>query len=108
MFESSQYPAVGVKTFPSPQISVQIEAVEESPRVQVHPVSTAHIELHPFPSVMSPSSQYPAEGLITFPSPHISEQELGVEESPKVHCQPVSTAQLEFHPSPSDALESSQ
>ena len=54
---SSQYPADGFMTNPSPQISLQELAVEASPNVQEYPDSTPHVELHPSPSVGLPSSQ---------------------------------------------------
>ena len=54
---SSQYPAEGIITFPSPQISVHVLAVTESPKVQVHPDSTEQVELHPSLLVVPPSSQ---------------------------------------------------
>ena len=106
--ESSQYPAIGFMTAPSPQISVHTEAVEESPNVQDQFDSTLQVELHPSPFAVPLSSQYPAVGTITIPSPHISLHELAVEESPKVHSYPISTAQVELHPSLSAAFESSQ
>ena len=105
---SSQYPAVGLTTFPSPQMSEQAEAVDESPRVQVHKLSTAQLASHPSPGFVFPSSQYPAEGLITIPSPHVSVHELAVEESPSVQVYPASTAHVELHPSLSTVLPSSQ
>ena len=57
---------------------------------------------------MFPSSQYPVAIFITNPSPHISEQELEVRESPRVHEYPVSTEQVELHPSPLVVPPSSQ
>ena len=55
---SSQYVApIGVITFPSPQSSVHELAVVEEPRVQVQPISTEQVLLHPSPSSLSPSSQ---------------------------------------------------
>ena len=108
VFPSSQYPAVGLKIFPSPQISVQTLAVIEFPSVHVHPVSTTQLASHPSPIATPPSSQYPAVGLYIFPSPHISVHELAVIESPAVQVHPVSTAQLESHPSPFAVLLSSQ
>lgn len=45
---------------------------------------------------------------ITIPSPHISLQVLAVEELPDVQLYPVSTLQLESHPSPFTVLLSSQ
>lgn len=96
---SSQYPEVGIITLESPQISVQTLEVEESPNVQVQPVSTPHVELHPSPFTEFPSSQYPARGFITLASPHISFHTLAVDESPSVQVQPDSTAQLASQPS---------
>lgn len=95
-------------TIPSPHVSEQELAVEESPKVQVYPVSTAHVELQPSLSLVLPSSQYPSVGLITFPSPQVSEQEAGVDESPAVQSNPTSTAQDELHPSLSIVFPSSQ
>lgn len=54
---SSQYVAEVAITFPSPQSSEQTLAVIESPRVQVHPDSTAQAVLHPSPLLVFPSSQ---------------------------------------------------
>lgn len=87
---------------------MQTEAVVASPRVHDHFDSTAHTELHPSPDVVPPSSQYPATGLMTFASPHKSDQTLAVEESPNVHCQSASTAQVALHPFPEVVPPSSQ
>ena len=57
---------------PSPQMSLQTEAVETSPKVQVQPVSTVHVELHPSPFSISPSSHWPEVGVPTTPSPQLS------------------------------------
>jgi len=105
---SSQLPVATFITFPSPQISEQELAVVESPSVHVYPDSTAQEASHPSPVAVFPSSQYPAIGLITFPSPQISEHELALEELPDVHVHPVSTLQLESQPSPFTVLLSSQ
>ena len=86
-------------TFPSPQISTQVLELLESPKLQLQSLSIAQEESHPSSSTVFPSSQYPAVGLITIPSPHVSVQILAVEESPSVQVQPVSTAQLESQPS---------
>ena len=76
--------------------------------MQVYPVSTAHVASHPSPAVVPESSQYPEEGTTTIPSPHKSEQLLGLEESPSVHFHPVSTAQDASQPSPVATPPSSQ
>lgn len=70
-FPSSQVPGAVVKPIPSPQISVQTEAVEESPSVQSHPVSTVQVLEHPSLSLVLPSSHRPNVGTIFLPSPHI-------------------------------------
>ena len=108
LFPSSQYPKTGLKTIPSPHISVHELAVDESPKVHVQPGSTEHVEEQPSLSAFPPSSQYPAVGFITFPSPQVSCQLLAVEESPSVQVHPASTEQVDDHPSPSIILESSQ
>ena len=95
-------------TNPSPHISLQVLAVEESPKVQVYPVSTTQDASHPSPAVVPESSQYPAVGFITIPSPQVSVQAEEVEESPRVQPHPVSTAQLASHPSPVATPPSSQ
>ena len=105
---SSQYPAVGFMTSPSPQTSLHTEAVEESPSVQEYPVSTAQVEEHPSLSAVLESSQYPAIGAIENPSPHTSVQILAVEVSPKVHSQFASTAHEASHPSLAVVPPSSQ
>jgi len=105
---SSQYPEVGLITFPSPQISEHALEVVELPAVHVHPVSTAQLESHPSPFAVLLSSQYPVAIFITFPSPQISVQTLAVVESPSVQVYPVSTAQEASHPSPVAVLLSSQ
>ena len=107
-FPSSQYPATTLITIPSPQISDQVLAVDESPKVQEYPSSTAQLASHPSPAVVPASSQYPAVGLMTTPSPQVSSQTLAVEELPGVQECPVSTAQLESQPSPSIKFPSSQ
>jgi len=71
-------------TIPSPHISLQVLAVVELPEVQEYPVSTAQLELHPSPFAVLLSSQYPEATFITFPSPHISLQILGVDTPPEV------------------------
>lgn len=86
-------------TFPSAQISVQAEAVDESPKVHVQSVSTEHDDEQPSPSFEFPSSQYPAVGLITAPSPQISVHTLEVLLSPRVQLQLVSTVQTDDQPS---------
>jgi len=105
---SSQYPEVGFMTFPSPQMSEQILAVEESPKVHVQSVSTFHVASQPSFGVVLPSSHFPKIGLIVIPSPHISVQELAVVESPSDQVHPVSTAQVEDQPSPPVIPPSSQ
>ena len=105
---SSQYPLVGDIDFPSPQISLQILAVEGPPNVQVQPASTLQLKSQPSPKAEFPSSQYPINVLITIPSPQTSVQELAVKESPNVQLHPVSTAQLASQPSPVAVLPSSQ
>lgn len=99
---SSQYPAVGITTIPSPHISPQLLAVIESPNVQLQLVSTVQVDDHPSPLLVLPSSQIPTVGTITIPSPHISVQGV-VEQS-----YPVSTVQVELHPSPLIKFPSSQ
>jgi len=69
-------------------MSYQLEAEEVPPRDQVQSGSTAQVELHPSPSLLLPSSQYPDCGAMTFPSPHSSDHTLAVDESPVVHSQP--------------------
>ena len=59
-------------------------AVDRSPKLQLQPVSTKQVELHPSPFAVFESSQYPDVGLITFPSPQVSEQTLAVLLSPGV------------------------
>ena len=86
IFPSSQYPAIGFITSPSPQISVHTEAVVASPSVQEYPVSTAQVDEHPSLSSVLESSQYPAIGATTFPSPQISLQLLAVERIAKCSC----------------------
>lgn len=86
---------------------MQTLAVDASPRVHVQPVSTAQDELHPFPEVVPPSSQYPKTGATTLASPQMSVQTLVVRLSPKVHDQLASTIQLELQPSPLAVLPSS-
>ena len=97
-------------TNPSPQVSMQVLAVVGFPPEHSHLDSTIQDESHPSPEVVSPSSQYVGAGLagIILPSPQSSEHELAVVESPKVHVQPVSTAQLASQPSPGVVLPSSQ
>lgn len=85
VFPSSQKPLEGNGTFPSPQISTQELAVEESPKVQVQLVSTEHVLDQPSLLSRSPSSQYPATGVTTRPSPHKSMQVSAVVELPPVH-----------------------
>jgi len=99
---------VGTITTPSPQISEQLLAVVKLPRVQLHRDSTAQDELQPSPLIVFPSSQYPAVGFITLPSPQVSDQELAVVLLPDVQVYPVSTEQLESHPSPEAVFPSSQ
>ena len=108
IFPSSQYPVVGTKTLPSPQISVQVLEVVGLPDVQPQPTSMLHREFQPSPLIKFPSSQRPAELVITIPSPQKSEHILVVVGLPWVHCQFVSTAQFESHPSPGDIFPSSQ
>lgn len=105
---SSQYPVAGDKTIPSPHVSPHTLAVKLSPNVQTQPASTEHEMFHPSPVIKFPSSQYPDVGAIDFPSPQISDQELAVEESPRVQVQPASTEQLLSHPSELFVFPSSQ
>ena len=105
---SSQYPLRGKVTFPSPQISLQTLALELSPRVHVQPASTAQVELHPSPFAWFESSQYPAVGVITIPSPHASVQLLAVVGFPNVQVHPVSSLHIDDHPSLPLVLPSSQ
>ena len=107
-FPSSQYPAVGVTTNPSPHKSEQVLGVEESPRVHSHFDSTAHVLPHPSSVTAFPSSQYPTVGSITFPSPQTSSQTLAIAKLPNVQLQSDSTAQVSSHPSPLRMFPSSQ
>ena len=100
--------AVGFSTTPSPQISLQTLAEDELPDVHVYPASTVQLLSQPSPLILLPSSQYPTATFITNPSPHISEHVLAVTLSPNVHVYPVSTEQVELHPSPFKILLSSQ
>ena len=108
VFPSSQYPEATFITNPSPQISEHELAVVLLPLVQVYPVSTDQVELQPSPFIVPPSSQYPEAIFMTFPSPHISEQLLAVDAFPPEQVYPVSTEQVEDHPSPDIVLLSSQ
>ena len=107
-FPSSQYPTVGMATYPSPQISVQRLGVFASPRVHCHLDSTAQDASQPSPGVVSPSSQYPVVGFTTKPSPHISDHELAVVVLPPDHCHLVSIVHDASHPSPEVMSPSSQ
>jgi len=63
---------------PSPQISVHILALVESPKVQFAFTSTWQVEFQPSSSTLFPSSQYPFLGSTTIPSPHLSDHTLAV------------------------------
>ena len=82
--------------------------MELSPRVHVQSDSTAQVELHPSPFAVLESSQYPAVGVITIPSPHASVQLLAVVGFPNVHVHPDSSLHVDDHPSLSFVLPSSQ
>jgi len=99
---------VGIITFPSPHISVHTLAVEESPKVQDQLASTEQVEEQPSLFEVLPSSQYPAVGFTTLPSPQISVQVLAVNIPPEVQVQSVSTEQEEDHPSLLFVFPSSQ
>jgi hypothetical protein len=59
---------------PSPQISVHVSAVVGEPPEQLHPDCTIHVELHPSPLIVFPSSH---SSLPTFlESPQIEFQTL--------------------------------
>ena len=105
---SSQYPTVGVVTNPSPQISEHTLVVVASPNVHSHFDSTAHRLLQPSLFKEFPSSQYPAVGVTTNPSPQRSLQVLAVVGFPPEHSQLDSTVQVESHPSPEVVPPSSQ
>ena len=105
---SSQYPVAGTTTTPSPHISVQELGVMESPSVHDQLGSTAQFASHPSPGRMLPSSQYPAFGIATIPSPHVSVQTVAPPVPPPVQLAPPSIVQVEEHPSPFIKFPSSQ
>jgi hypothetical protein len=107
-FPSSQYPAVGVMTFPSPQISVHVSGAIELPPEQTQPVDTEQEFVQPSVLSLLPSSQYPEVGLTFLPSPQISVQMLAVVDDPGVHCHKGRTEQDESHPSVFTELPSLQ
>lgn len=77
--------------------------------MQEYPLSTVQVDEHPSPPTLLPSSQYEESfKFIVIPSPHISAHVLAVVVFPVVHDQPVSTVQVESHPSPVTRLPSSQ
>ena len=67
-------------TLPSPQIGVQVEDVKAKLFVQVHPVSTWHVDEHPSLMFVFPSSHC-SEGVM-YPSLHCCEHVEAVDEDP--------------------------
>lgn len=110
LLPSSQYVEAGKAgmIFPSPQVSTQLLAVVRSPREHIHPVSTLHDESQPSSLTEFPSSQYPAVGIVTYPSPHTSIHVLADVVVPPDQVHFVSTVHEEFHPSPLEVFPSSQ
>ena len=92
----------------SPHISEQVSLEVEEPPVQVHPVSTLHVELHPSLLDVLPSSQYVVKVLNRLLSPQISEHVSLVVEEPPDQVHPVSTLHVELHPSLFAVFPSSQ
>ena len=107
-FPSSHFDDNVLNFIPSPHISKQVSFDEEEPPVQVHPVSTLHVELHPSSFAVLPSSQYVVKVLNRLLSPQISKHVSLVVEEPPVQAYPVSTLHVELHPSPFAVLPSSQ
>jgi hypothetical protein len=105
-FPSSQYVAIKLYLFPSPQISVQVSGVEADPPDQVYPVSIWQLELHPSPDTVPPSSQPSVPTLLL--SPQTGEQVSTEVELPPVQVNPNSTVQVFPHPSPLMPFPSSQ
>ena len=105
---SSQYADTELNRLLSPQISVHVSLEVKEPPVQVHPVSTLHVELHPSLLDVLPSSQYADTELNRLLSPQISEHVSLEVEEPPVQVHPVSTLHVELHPSLLDVLPSSQ
>ena len=69
----SSHGSLGIMSMPSPQIGVQVSAVEGFPPVQPHPDSIIfHVESHPSPFDVLASSQVSV--LILYPSPQIGSQ----------------------------------
>jgi hypothetical protein len=66
------------------------------------------VELHPSPLIKFPSSQYAVNELNLFESPQISWQMSCVLGDPPDHEYPVSTIQVDEHPSPFAEFPSSQ
>ena len=105
---SSQYVDTELNRLLSPQISEHVSFADEEPPVQVHPVSTFHVELHPSLLAVLPSSHLVDSVFIRLLSPQISEHVSLVVEEPPVQVHPVSTLHVELHPSPFAVLPSSQ
>ena len=107
-FPSSHFDDNVLNLIPSPHISKQVSLVVEEPPVQVHPVSTLHVELHPSLFAVFPSSHLVDNVLNRLLSPQISEHVSLVVEEPPVQVHPVSTLQVELHPSLLEVFPSSQ
>jgi hypothetical protein len=120
-FPSSQ-PSVLATSSPSPHIVTQVSAEVVEPPDQTHPASTTHVELHPSPPPVSPSSQpsvpasKPSPHTVTqfsfvasgsYPAAH-NVQVSDVVVEPPLQTQPVSTVQVEEHPSLLSVSPSSQ
>jgi hypothetical protein len=98
LFPSSQYVAIKLYLFASPQISVQVSGVEADHPVQKYPVSIWQLEFHPSPETVPPSSHPSVPTLLL--SPQIGEQVSTEVELPPVQVNPNSTVQEFPHPSP--------
>ena len=72
----------------SPQISEHVSLEVEEPPVQVHPVSTFHVELHPSLFAVLPSSHLVVKVLNRLLSPQISDHVSIVDVEPPVQVQP--------------------
>ena len=108
VFPSSQDVVKVLNRLLSPHISEHVSLVVELPPVQVHPVSTFHVELHPSLFAVFPSSHLVDNVLNRLLSPQISDQVSLVVEDPPVHVHPpsylsplypFSVLQSELHPS---------
>ena len=88
------------------QSCLSISAKVEDPPVHVNLLSKVHVELHPSPAAIFPSSH--TSGLILYPSPHIGLQvSFAVADSP-VQLNLSSIVHVELHPSPFTIFPSSQ